>query len=434
MKELRLPGYLQGVLEAAEIQLNPAVAEAAGPGRGYNDADMLVVGLGARGMEAYGIVEDCPPHVPTCKTGTYVSRQQWGRVGGLTETEERTHLVMWAMLASPLMLGADPRYLPTNTLDLLTNPGLLAVSQDPLGKAAVRTWKGPALGEAGLGEAQAPEVDIWARPLANGDVAVLAMNVGITTARTVRVDLIRDSLGLGARWARDVALEDKCQDTFADRAMCKGWAAASECTKNAPFMLANCAKTCGACSPLVKASASLATADVTDALTGESLGVWCGNWTVRSLQGHGAALGILRFREPPFDARPDQSGRLSDGPPHRALRHVRGATVGLRARDLDDAHLRRAGTRRAEADVPAVPTRLSATECISSSVLVPSLLLGNVALVTLSWLCLIFAARHGWLRLRPRRSSRRRQSTLDVVREEPANVWGASATVHPRPP
>jgi hypothetical protein len=46
---------------------------------GFNDLDMLVVGLD--GMTPYGIVESCPKHVAACKPGSYVSREQWGRVG-----------------------------------------------------------------------------------------------------------------------------------------------------------------------------------------------------------------------------------------------------------------------------------------------------------------------------------------------------------------
>ena len=47
---------------------------------------MLVVGL--EGMAPYGVVNECPPHLPAgaCEPGSYVTREQWGMVGGLTRT------------------------------------------------------------------------------------------------------------------------------------------------------------------------------------------------------------------------------------------------------------------------------------------------------------------------------------------------------------
>lgn len=56
----------------------------------------------------------------------------------LTEEESTTQFVMWAEMASPLMLGSDPRTLPTSMLDTLRNPEVLAVDQDPLGIQGVR--------------------------------------------------------------------------------------------------------------------------------------------------------------------------------------------------------------------------------------------------------------------------------------------------------
>ena len=50
---------------------------------------MLVVGL--EGMTPYGVVSECPPHLPAegqgaCEPGSYVTREQWGMVGGLART------------------------------------------------------------------------------------------------------------------------------------------------------------------------------------------------------------------------------------------------------------------------------------------------------------------------------------------------------------
>jgi alpha-galactosidase len=46
-----------------------------------------------------------------CTAGQYISREQWGKVGGLSEVEQRTHFALWCMMAAPLLLGNDPRKL-----------------------------------------------------------------------------------------------------------------------------------------------------------------------------------------------------------------------------------------------------------------------------------------------------------------------------------
>jgi alpha-galactosidase len=110
----------------------------AGPGH-WNDTDMLVVGhLG------WGRID--PPR-PT----------------NLTYDEQLTHISLWALQAAPLLIGADLSQIDDFTRDLLGNREVIAVDQDPLGKAAHRVtsdgW-----------------TEVWARPLADGRVAVGLFN------------------------------------------------------------------------------------------------------------------------------------------------------------------------------------------------------------------------------------------------------------------
>ncbi|MGW3719306.1 glycoside hydrolase family 27 protein [Streptomyces sp. NPDC005133] len=56
----------------------------------------------------------------------------------LSEEESTTQFVMWAEMASPLVLGSDPRTLPKSMIDTLRNPEVIAVDQDPLGIQGVR--------------------------------------------------------------------------------------------------------------------------------------------------------------------------------------------------------------------------------------------------------------------------------------------------------
>lgn len=89
--------------------------------------------------------------------------------GKLTAEENRTHFTLWCMLAAPLVLGNDIRLLTDNSknslvlLDILKNKDLIAIDQDPLVKPAKK------IGNQG-------SVDIIARPLFNGDVAICFFN------------------------------------------------------------------------------------------------------------------------------------------------------------------------------------------------------------------------------------------------------------------
>lgn len=51
----------------------------------------------------------------------------------LSQTESTSQLVLWAEMASPLILGSDPRTLSSPMLSTLENPAVIAVDQDPLG-------------------------------------------------------------------------------------------------------------------------------------------------------------------------------------------------------------------------------------------------------------------------------------------------------------
>ena len=85
--------------------------------------------------------------------------------GGMSDTEYRTHMSLWAMLAAPLLAGNDLRNMPPNILEILTNMEIIAVDQDPLGKQ-------------GQPVAKNGELEVWGRPLAGGAWAVGLFNRG----------------------------------------------------------------------------------------------------------------------------------------------------------------------------------------------------------------------------------------------------------------
>ena len=93
-----------------------------------------------------------------------------GQRATMTVVEQRTHIALWAMLASPLIAAADLRTMSNVTRAMLTAPGPIAVSQDPMAVPARRVRVEP----AGLFET-------WARPLSNGSFAVLLYNRSATS-------------------------------------------------------------------------------------------------------------------------------------------------------------------------------------------------------------------------------------------------------------
>lgn len=109
--------------------------------------------------------------------------------GGMSDTEYRTHMSLWSMLAAPLLAGNDLRSMSPGILAILTNPDVIAIDQDKAGKQGKRAW-------------QSGEQEIWVRELANGDRAVAAFNRG---AGSAKVSVKWSDLGIKApRRARDL--------------------------------------------------------------------------------------------------------------------------------------------------------------------------------------------------------------------------------------
>ena len=132
------------------------LARWAGPGR-WNDPDMLEVGN-----------------------------------GGMTQAEYRTHMSLWSLLAAPLLAGNDLRTMSRETLELLTNPEVIAIDQDPLGRQGQRA-------------SQEGKAEVWAKPLADGRVAAGLFNRGgVTASVTARwVDLgLHGRVRVRDAWAR----------------------------------------------------------------------------------------------------------------------------------------------------------------------------------------------------------------------------------------
>ncbi|MBR4343511.1 MAG: glycoside hydrolase family 27 protein [Lachnospiraceae bacterium] len=128
-------------------QYNKAVVmdEFAGLDKGWNDPDMLMIGM-----------------------------------DGLTDIQCKTHMTMWCMMNSPLMLGLDLRRVEKGDwiYKIIANKELIALNQDPLGIQAKRIYT--------TIESENPSkeyitnnnrVDILVKPLSDGSAAISFINV-----------------------------------------------------------------------------------------------------------------------------------------------------------------------------------------------------------------------------------------------------------------
>lgn len=128
-------------------QYNKAVImdEFAGLDKGWNDPDMLVIGM-----------------------------------DGVTNTMARTHMALWCMMNSPLMLGMDLRRVEKDDeiYQIIANKQLIALNQDLLGIQAKRIYC--SLAPDGPDKEYVRDinrVDILAKPLADNSVALCFVNV-----------------------------------------------------------------------------------------------------------------------------------------------------------------------------------------------------------------------------------------------------------------
>ncbi|KAG6154948.1 hypothetical protein E4U11_006235 [Claviceps purpurea] len=84
---------------------------------------------------------------------------------GMTFDEQATHFAMWAMLKSSLMVSTDPTALSNQMVAVLQNKHLIAMNQDSAVKPIqlVQRWTS--------------DRDVWMGSLANGDLAVLVVDL-----------------------------------------------------------------------------------------------------------------------------------------------------------------------------------------------------------------------------------------------------------------
>jgi alpha-galactosidase len=126
----------------------------------------------------------------------------WGkpaRAKEMSPDEQVAQVTLWALLASPLVLGCDLTRIKDLTLQLLCNPEVLAVDQDPLGRPAHTVTELRNTNQAGL---TVRHSHVFKRGLSDGSVAVGLFN---RADRPDRVEATWKDLKLrGHRRVRDL--------------------------------------------------------------------------------------------------------------------------------------------------------------------------------------------------------------------------------------
>lgn len=122
-----------GILTSIDVMCN--LERFAGPG-GWNDPDMLVIGLANSGFI---------------------------KGGGCTDAEYRTQMSMWSMFSAPLMLGCNVSNMTEATKTILLNKDIIDIDQDPLGKQAFRVFRKDG-------------IEAFKKPLSGNRVAIAFLN------------------------------------------------------------------------------------------------------------------------------------------------------------------------------------------------------------------------------------------------------------------
>lgn len=129
-----------GILTA--IDNNANLERFAGPG-GWNDPDMLVVGLKNKGNV---------------------------KGGGCTGVEYQTQMSMWCMLAAPLMIGCDIRNMDETTRTILLNKDIISIDQDAIGIQGFRVYRKDGL-------------EAFKKPLSGNRIAIAFFNRNSTNEK-----------------------------------------------------------------------------------------------------------------------------------------------------------------------------------------------------------------------------------------------------------
>ena len=149
-----------------------------------------IVKIGFKGQDRWAQFK-APGHWPDADM-LVVGKVGWGpkvHDSKLTPDEQYSHISLWALLASPLLIGCDMADMDDFTFSLLSNTEVLDVNQDPLGLQASRYYYSDAYAT-------------YIKPLEDGSVAIGMFNLGETPRK---IGFICHSIGIeGTQTIRDL--------------------------------------------------------------------------------------------------------------------------------------------------------------------------------------------------------------------------------------
>lgn len=133
----------------------------------------------------------------------------WGRkyhYTNLTPDEQYTHVTLWAMQASPLLIGCDMAVADKFTKSLLCNNEVIDINQDPLGYAATKIYGNSSYAT-------------YFKPLEDGSLAIAMFNLSETTQKIGfkprAIGIIGDKIIVRDVWRqKDVAEMTNDRDRF----------------------------------------------------------------------------------------------------------------------------------------------------------------------------------------------------------------------------
>jgi hypothetical protein len=130
-------GAMEGHVDQQESI--PYIETFAGPGY-FNDLDMIIVGnMSVDFCKTLARYSTCQlPLLNGCVADIALALLADNGPSALSPAERQSHIALWSVLKSPLLLSCDVHSLPDDTLELLLSKGMLDIFDDPLAQQAKR--------------------------------------------------------------------------------------------------------------------------------------------------------------------------------------------------------------------------------------------------------------------------------------------------------
>lgn len=187
--------------------------------------------IGASADSVFQIARDTAAHAAATRPG-HVNDPDMLHAGNLPSAVlDRTHVLLWSMLAAPLMIGTDLRTVRAGDplVAALTDPVALALDQDLEVSSARREESGEGADGAGREPGVEQGVDVYRRGFTDGE-AVLVVNTGtapvtVDVPAPAPVGSSADTLGIHGP-AADIRIDGIAVDPASTSLTIPSWAAA----------------------------------------------------------------------------------------------------------------------------------------------------------------------------------------------------------------